>query len=828
MIMERRTLFCDVILPLPLPNLYTYRIPFELNDVICTGHRVIVPFGKNKLYTAIVAAIHEKPPGAYQAKYIESVLDQVPLVTGNQLRFWHWMSDYYLCNAGDVMSVALPSSLKLSSETQIVMDPSFEGTVESLSDHEVLILDALQLKQTVSLGEANKIVELKSAHNVIKSLIRKGAVIVKEELKDRYKPRMVSFVELGEAYKDESMLEPVFKTLEKRAVKQLDMLMLFLRMASGAGDDAKDIRKSDLLKTGDVSALNALVKKGILNVFERQVGRISHEDGSHKKIQLEPFQEKAIAGIREHFLTKEVVLLHGITSSGKTELYTKLIEETLEKGKQVLYLLPEIALTAQLVTRLRKTFGDDIGVYHSRFNPNERAEIWEEVLSFKEKGKLSRFKIILGARSALFLPYADLGLVIIDEEHDSSYKQQDPAPRYQARDAAIFLAKMYGAKTVLGSATPSLESYYNARENKYGLVELNERFGGLSLPSIHLVDVGKETKERAMKSHFSPQLIEGIRLALQHNEQVILFQNRRGFAPVLECDTCGWSPKCVNCDVTLVYHKQSRQVRCHYCGYSLRTPSTCGACGDHYLKVKGFGTEKIEEEISVFFPEAKVARMDLDTTRSRYAYQQIIQDFEERKIDILVGTQMVAKGLDFDHVSLVGVLDADGLLRFPDFRAHERAFQLMEQVAGRAGRKGKKGDVLIQTRNTEHAVLHSVKEHDYAALYREELAQRKKFNYPPFSRLIDIMVQHPDADQVNGLSEALAIEMRKFFGQRILGPEFPTISRVRNLYRKRILIKMERNSSPGNVRKTIKEILSAFRKAHDDKKMRIRLDVDPV
>ncbi len=839
--MERRTLFADVVLPLAIPNTYTYRIPYEWNEEIKVGQRVVVQFGKNKLFTALVKKIHEQAPQKYAAKYIENILDPVPVVNTKQFAFWEWMASYYMCNEGEVMNAALPSGLKLSSETKIVRSAERgERDTKDLTDKEYMIWEALELREVITMDEASQILEQKTVYPVIRSLIEKGLVSVEEELKEKYKPKMESWVKL--IAEDGEKMKKLFDDLEKKAPKQLDILMAFMKVAKEAVGTRQEasVKKSELLKMveGGEGAIKALVKKGVFELYEKETGRLGEgamgEEGAAKQLNEE--QVRAMAETQEHFKTKEVVLMHGVTSSGKTEVYIKLIEQVIAEGKQVLYLLPEIALTAQIIRRLQKHFGNKVGVYHSRFSVNERVEVWNRVgsrpsyaeASVGKQSAVGNYQVVLGARSALFLPFDDLGLVIVDEEHDTSYKQFDPSPRYNARDSAIYLAHLHKAKVLLGSATPSIESYYNAADGKYGLVKLIGRFGGMEMPEIITSDLREARKKKQMKSHFSPLLLDTARAAYNNKEQVIFFQNRRGFAPVLECGVCAWVPQCLHCDVSLTYHKTANVLRCHYCGYSIAPPSSCSACGSNSLKMKGFGTEKIEEELAVFFPEARIARMDLDTTRSKFAYHHIIQDFEDRNIDILVGTQMVTKGLDFDHVSLVGILDADGMLSFPDFRAHERSYQLMSQVSGRAGRKTKRGKVIIQSANPEHPIIKHVIDHDYEAMYREELADRKNFQYPPFYRLIEITLKHKDADALNHSAEQLAEQMRKAFGKRVLGPEFPSVSRVRNFYLKTILLKLEREAAPSKAKDTLNQILAHFRNEDLNKQTRVHLDVDPM
>ena len=833
--MDRITLFVDVVLPLPISNLFTYRVPYELNDAIRVGQRVVVQFGKNKMYTALVRRIHEAPPREYSAKYLESILDDEPIVNEKQFRLWEWMSAYYMCAIGEVMNAALPSGLKLASESKIVLQKEFiernvnNELANALSDEEYLVVEALQGREVLSLNDVSEILDRKNVHTVIKSLLQKNVVLMQEELKEKFKPKVELFVRLTRFAEDEAHMKGIMEDLEKRAFKQLELLMCFLRLRRELKN--KEIKKSDLLRVAEASdaVLQGLVKKEIFEVYEEETSRLESGETGSKVNVLSGHQERILDEVKAQLQSKDVLLLHGVTSSGKTELYVKLMAEAIAGGKQVLYLLPEIALTTQLINRLRKYFGNKIGVYHSRFNENERVEVWKGLLDpLAGEKALQRYEIILGARSSLFLPFRDLGLVIVDEEHDTSYKQFDPAPRYHARDAAIYLAHIHAAKTVLGSATPSLESYHNAEQGKYGLASLGERFGGVEMPEIIISDIKEAGKRKEMRSHFSQLLLDHVEAALKQKEQAILFQNRRGFAPMLSCETCGWAPQCVHCDVTLTYHKSGNQLRCHYCGYKIPPPQKCAACGNDRLKLVGFGTEKIEDELTLFFPGAKIARMDLDTTRSKLAYRQIIQDFEERHIDILVGTQMVTKGLDFDNVSVVGILNADSMLNFPDFRAFERSFQLMAQVAGRAGRKNKRGKVIIQTHNPAHPIIRHVVDHDYLAMYREQMKERHTFHYPPFYRLIELTLLHKDIDQVNHSAEFLAEGLKGKLGARVIGPGFPLVSRIRNLYHKNILIKIEKESSVSKVKEILSGAISLFRNSADHKAVRILVDVDPM
>ncbi|MCD4745344.1 MAG: primosomal protein N' [Bacteroidales bacterium] len=828
------TLFADVLLPLPVSGLFTYRVPYDMNDSIIVGQRVVVQFGKKKIYTAIVTKIHQNPPANNYVKYISSILDIQPLVNHIQLKFWDWISEYYMCTKGEVMNVALPSALKLASESKIVLNPDFNDNFDLLNEKEYLIAEALSIQKTLTITEVAEIVDQKKIIHLIKTLIEKGVVLVEEELKERYKPKIETYVRLTEKYNDEDNLKEAFKILEKKAYKQLELLMSYITLSNNFSNKLLEVKRPQLLKSINASSaqLNSLIKKGILETYEKISSRLEQYNASLKveNIQLNEFQSKAYQEIKKAFQEKDVVLFHGVTSSGKTEIYIKLIKETIDQGKQVLYLLPEIALTTQIINRLKKYFGENINVYHSKYNENERVEIWNKVLkrSINNELQKSDFQIILGPRSSLFLPFNNLGLIIVDEEHDSSYKQYDPAPRYNARDSAIYLASMHKAKTILGSATPSIESYFNAKSGKYALVELNKRYGGIQMPEILVVDLKKESRQKTMKSHFSSFLLKHIEEALKNNEQVILFQNRRGFSLRLECDICNYMPECKNCDVTLIYHKHINQLRCHYCGYSTRIPERCPACGSTNIIMKGFGTEKVEEELAILLPEARISRMDLDTTRSKNAYQKIINDFEEKRIDILVGTQMVTKGLDFDNVSIVGVLNADNMINFPDFRSFERSFQLMAQVSGRAGRKNKRGKVIIQAFNPYHSVIRYVIDNDYSSMFQTQIAERKNFKYPPFYRLIQLKLKHKDYKLLNNAAGDLAKQLRGKFGNRILGPEYPIVSRIKNQYLKHILIKLERNISLSSMKLELKKQIDIFYTEQNYKSVRVLIDVDPL
>lgn len=820
---ERNTCFADLILPLALPNLYTYRIPHAWNGQVERGMRVIVQFGRSKLVTAIVYRVHETAPG-YTTKYIESLLDPGPVVNEKQLQLWDWLSSYYMCSRGEIMLAALPSGLRLSSETKIVRNPGYEGNGSELDDQAFLLFEALELREVITLQDAEQILEKKTVYPVIRKLIEAGAVSVQEEVKDRYRPKTETIVRLSPEADNEDRLRELFDDLEKRAYKQLELLMAFITLSGRYNKGPGEAKKADLLKStgASPSAFQGLVEKKVFVTEERAVSRFGHAGQTELPKELNQQQLRAFDEIKAHFSEKDVVLMHGVTSSGKTEVYIRLIEEQLTKGKQVLYLLPEIALTTQIIGRLQRHFGDHVLVYHSRYSENERIEVWKRV---QEGGPL----VVLGARSSLFLPYENPGLVIVDEEHDSSFKQFDPAPRYNARESAVYLAHLHGAKTILGSATPSIESYFNAWSGKYGLVEMNERYGGMQLPEISVVDVREESRKKRMKTYFSPQLTDAIGEAIASKEQVILFQNRRGFALSIVCNDCEVTPHCIRCDVSMTYHKHIDQLRCHYCGYATAPPVKCEACGSTDLRMRGFGTERVEEELGLIFPEAKIVRMDLDTTRTKFAHRQIIGDFEEQKIDVLVGTQMVTKGLDFDNVALVGILNADSLLNFPDFRAWERSFQLMAQVAGRSGRKNKQGKVIIQTHNPNHMVIQYVVNNDYKGLYNFEIVERRNHLYPPFYRLIELTLKSRDVELLNYAAKEFGDALRTHFGTgRMLGPEAPSVGRVRDEYLKCILLKTERDVPVSKVRQLIESELAAFRARQEFKKVKVVIDVDPV
>lgn len=824
---ERKTLFADIILPVPIRNEFTYRVPFELNDQLFAGARVVVPFGRSKLITGIVTSIHENIPKEYQAKYIESVLDDEPIITQEQYTFWKWISSYYMAPIGDVMNAALPANFKLASETKVVLHPDYNLDYKMLTAREAEIVSALELKEILDLKEISELIGIRTIQPVVKALMDKKVIVTLEELNDKFSPKTATFIQLAPEFQSESGLNEVLEMLENKGrTKQVEAIMTLLQLIGVSDNTYLPILRSELIDRAiSLSSINTLVKHGIFVQEKLEISRFNEveQDGAQFKT-LSTSQQQALDEIHSAFDENKVTLLYGVTGSGKTEIYVQLIQEQLDLGKQVLFLLPEIALTTQLIQRLSIYFGEQIGVYHSRFNQNERVEIWNHVLH----NDPNRFRIILGARSSLFLPYRDLGLIIVDEEHESSFKQYDPSPRYNARDSAIVLGSLHKAKVVLGSATPSLETYYNANSGKYALVELKERFGSVLLPEVLCADVRKERRQKSMQSHLTTFLVDRIREALNIGEQVILFQNRRGYTPSWMCEICNWTPKCKNCDVSLTYHKHTNSLKCHYCSYTTPPVGTCSACGSNRLRMIGFGTEKIEDELSLMFPDKNIKRLDLDTTRTKTAYADILNEFDHGTIDILIGTQMVTKGLDFHNVNLVGILDADMLLNRTDFRAFERSFQLMTQVAGRSGRRDKRGQVIVQTGDPDHWVIQKVIDHDFIGFYRSEIIERANYFYPPYFKIIEITLKHKDENIINKAAFELADTLRGVFKERVLGPEFPIVKRVQNLFLKKITLKIERDANDKKVKERLQKIVDDFYSVPLNKSIRIVLNVDPA
>lgn len=819
--------YVDVIVPLPIAGEYTYSLPPALEGKVHGGCRVVVPFGPKKYYTAIVVSVHDSAPEAYETKDILEVLDERPVLLKRQFDFWQWVSDYYLCTIGDVYKAALPSGLKLESETMVVYNPDFEAS-GPLPPKEQLLLDLLSANPEQCVTQLEKAAGIRNILPVVRSLLEKEAVCIKEELKRSYKPKTEIRVRLAGNMRTEKALQFQMNMLDRpKTEKQLAVLMKYVELSgwNGTGETLKEVSRKRLTEAAGVSpaVLDALVRKQVLEIYSSEVGRL--DGGRYDTLPLNPLSEaqrRAFYQIMSLFQTRNVCLLHGVTASGKTEIYIHLIEQAIQAGKQVLYLLPEIALTTQITERLRRVFGERLGIYHSKFPDAERVEIWNKQLSDRD------YDVILGVRSSVFLPFRRLGLVIVDEEHENTYKQQDPAPRYHARSAAIMLASMFGAKTLLGTATPSLESYHNALSGKYGFVQLTERHQQIRLPQIELVDIKELARKKRMTAQFSPYLLQKIREALENREQVILFQNRRGFAPMIECRTCGWVPKCRNCDVSLTYHKGLNQLTCHYCGCTYPVPRSCPACGGVELVNRGFGTEKVEDDIKAIFPEARVARMDLDTTRTRSAYERIISDFQNGKTDILIGTQMVSKGLDFDRVSVVGILNADSMLNYPDFRSYERAFQLMAQVAGRAGRKNGQGVVVLQTKSPDLPLIREVMDNDYLRMYREQMEEREMFRYPPFYRLVYVYLKHRKEDVLDQAADWMAQCLRKGLGERILGPDKPPVARIQTLYIKKIVVKVEQQASMSKVRAYLRSVQQALMEERRFRSLTVYYDVDPM
>lgn len=825
-VMNKTTEFADIILPLPLARLFTYSIPEELKADVAIGKRVVVPFGSKKFYTGIVKSTHNTPPADYSTKDIITCLDESPIINSFQFNFWDWISQYYQCTLGDVFKAALPSGLKLESQTKITANEDFQ-TQEALSKTEEQILNVLKHSKDVNISALNQATGLKNTLPQVKSLLEKGAVSIEEQIINHYKEKKKEFVRLASDF-NESEMGDLINDL-KRAKKQQEVLHSYLNLSKHYFEEnAQKVSVLELLKSADVSksVLKALVEKSILEIYHEKLDRIdlSQAETSGLK-ELNEYQKKAIAEIRKNFEEKNCVLLHGVTSSGKTEIYIHLIQEQLQQGNQVLYLLPEIALTTQIINRLRTVFGNKVGIYHSKFNDAERVEIYNNI---NQNDPDSAYQVILGVRSSIFLPFKNLGLIIVDEEHENTYKQFDPAPRYHARDASIYLAHLHQAKTLLGTATPAIETYYNAQTGKYGLVELFQRYQNLEMPEIIIADIKEAKRKKQMKSMFSPELMQMMETCLENKEQIILFQNRRGYSPYLECKSCGWVPHCPNCSVSLTYHRFNNQLVCHYCAHSIHPPSSCDHCGSTEIEDRGFGTEKIEEELTELFPNARIARMDLDTTRKKMAYEKLIYKFENNELDILVGTQMVSKGLDFDNVSLVGVLNADSMLNYPDYRAYERSFQMMAQVSGRAGRKKKRGKVLIQTFTPEHPIIKNVIDNDYLSMYNGQLAERKEYIYPPYYRLINICLKHKNQTVVNQASETLAKSLRKIFGIRIFGPQAPVINRIQNFHIVNILLKIEKKSSPSKAKWILNQQANHLKSMDKFKSVQINFDVDPM
>jgi primosomal protein N' (replication factor Y) len=824
----RKNLFADIILPVPIPLTFTYSVGHELQEQIGIGFRVMVQFGKKRILTGIVSKVHQKQPEVYQAKPILDLLDDYPVVNALQIKFWGWMAGYYCCHIGEVMNAALPSGLKLSTESKIQMHPDFEPDDPGfpMDERELLVIEALKKKEELHVDQLEHVLPVKDVHKIIKSLLSKQAILVYETVKEKYSPKIEQRVRLSAEYLFESdKLIKLFEALKGKE-KQENVILKYLQQVPVFNQkecNEQGLSKKVLLDAGcSASSIDTLIKNKILERFKVNISRFDPIQVNEKPILLSNEQKEAFDAVQNQFLEKSTVLLHGITGSGKTEIYIKLINEVLESGSQVLMLLPEIALTTHLVARLQKVFGDKMGVFHSKYSDNERVEVWQGVITGK-------YNFIVGVRSSLFLPFDSLGLVIVDEEHEPSYKQFDPAPRFNARDAAIMMAWLHQAKTLLGTATPAFETYSNALSGKYGYVKIDKRFGDAELPQFHLADILKDKKKNLLKLDFTRLLREKIQEALNNQEQVLIFQNRRGYAPYISCDECGWIPECEHCDVSLTYHQYQEELRCHYCGFKDKVPVKCLACGSEKITTVGSGTERIEENLSLLFPEARILRMDLDTTRSKYGYQKILEEFGSGNVDILVGTQMITKGLDFDKVSLVGIVDADRILYYPDFRSGERAFQQITQVAGRAGRRDKTGKVIIQTRRPDQLIFRQIMEGKYTEFFQQEMGERRQFFYPPFVKNIKITVKHKDFKTAETASFQIKNLLSDIEGRKIiLGPEKSLIGKIKNLYLFEIWVKLDRNSKAQEHFK--QEMTRTISELQADKKfraVRFIVDVDP-
>jgi len=819
--------FAQVILPLSLHDSYTYKVPEILQPDIKPGQRVIVQFGQKKLYAALVFSLSDSKPENIEIKEVQQILDEEPVVFAKNFELWEWIAKYYCCPLGDVFRAALPTGLKLESKSKIYSTGIDDENV--LSERESLIINQIAQEETF-LDELQKRLGKNFSYAALKSLLARNLIFIEEKVSEKYKPKTETLVKFHPSISGEKILETKIEEL-KRAKKQAELILHFCNKTNVFENNFKVvISKKELFEGTNFSAnlVNELCKKNILVQFEKQVSRIEQEVTTQVDINLlNKYQDEALSQIKTAFETKQVTLIHGITASGKTEIYIHLIDEMIKSGRQALYLVPEIALTTQIIRRLKNVFGEKVGIYHSKLNSQERVEIWEKVLQFKTE-PTKGYQVVLGARSAVFLPFSNLGIVIVDEEHENSFKQFDPAPRYNARDMAVVLGYQHEAKVLLGSATPSFESYFNAVNGKYALVNLFKRHSKTELPEIIVADVKRAYKRKQMHSILTPELFNQMETALENGEQIILFQNRRGYSPFVECFKCGWIPKCRNCDVTLTYHKFKNRLTCHYCGFSQSLHNSCDSCGSPEVKTRGFGTEKIEDEIRSLFKNARIARMDLDTTQNKHAFEKIIHNLENKKTDILVGTQMVTKGLDFEHVSVVGILNADNLINFPDFRAHERAYQLISQVAGRAGRKHKRGKVIIQTSQPDHLLIDLIKNQDYNKVWETQLQERDLFKYPPIYRLIKITVKHKNVSTVERASEMLGVELRKIKSIIVLGPEFPLIARIQLWYQKEIWLKFDRKVNSDQVKSHVLEAIQTTKQSPLNSNCIVNVDVDPA
>ena len=821
--METKTpqYFIDALLPLALPKAYTYCITSKEKEFLGQGFRVAVPFGKQKIYTAIVSRIHQVAPQTYEPKSIVMIMDEAPVVTSTQLNFWKWMSSYYMCTQGEILRASLPAALMIESQSVLVKKEASKDQLNTLSDTQYLVYEALQ-KQSLTLDEISQITDLKRVMPLVLDMIDKNAAMIHQRLEEKFKPKKLRMIQLETSFQESKALESLLNNIAG-APKQIDVLMTMLGQKKGL-QEWIEVSKIKQQAQVNSSVIKTLIDKGVLKESYQEANRIliKHAQSEFKDKKLSDAQGRVLEDIKIELIKKEVVLFEGVTASGKTEVYIHLITEQIKAGKQVLYLLPEISLTSQIVSRLAARFGKQVLVYHSRYSIHERTEIWKQVLDGGSQGQ-----IIVGARSAILLPFQNLGLVIVDEEHENSYKQFDPAPRYHARDSAIYLAKNVNARVVLGSATPSIETAENVRNGKYGWVKLTERYGGVSLPNIELVNLKEAYRKKKMSGMFSESLLDAIRTTLGEGKQVILFQNRRGYAPILECVSCGHAPQCTQCDVSLTYHQTQNQLRCHYCGYNIPMPTQCHACGMPTLTTKGVGTQQIQEQVQQLFPEVTVGRMDWDSTRGKWDFDKIIEAFDNGQIQILVGTQMVVKGLDFKNVLLVGVINADHVLNLPDFRAHERSYQMLCQVAGRAGRSDRKGIVLIQTFQPEHPTLKQVIDHDYSSLFQIQKREREQYRYPPYFRMIRITFKSRQYETVNMASDWFTNVIKQSYKGSVLGPVFPTIARVRNLYHKQLLVKIDHKLNTNEVKSLLARTYKSFQAIASFRSTRVNFDVDP-
>ena len=814
-----QTLFVEVLLPLNLKNLFTYRVPIELNEEIIVGKRVSVPFGKKKILAGLIFSIHEKPPKDYEAKYLIDVIDNDTIVDQNQLELWNWMSNYYMSSLGLVYNAAMPAGLKLEGESKMVLNPDFNPDNTTLDTKETILIEAIRSAKEISITQATSYLKSRSIHKYVKSLYLKGAILLKDDLQKNYTAKTTTYIKINDEIASEDQLNDIFNHLEKRAKAQLKTLMTFIAHFGIKSECEKTkLAKHDVTN----ASINALIDKGIFIQEKREKSRLQFSLKENPIEELNDAQNQALIETKSGFNEKKPVLLHGITGSGKTHIYSHLIKEVLDKKQQILYLLPEIALTSQLITRLQEYFGKKLLVSHSKFTNNERVEIYQAIASGESY-------LIVGTRSSIFQPLKHLGLIIVDEEHESSFKQHEPAPRFNARDTALYIAHKRQVPIILGSATPAIESTFNAQHSKYRLVSLTKRHNHSKLPKIEVVDMKLQKKQKRIRGIFSDTLIEAIADAKKEGKQTILFQNKKGYVPVLECNVCAWTPKCQNCDISLTYYKYQENLRCHYCGFKQEVVNQCVTCGNKGIELIGYGTERIEDELSLYLPDLSIRRMDYNTTRLKNAHTKIINEFASGKIDVLIGTQMVAKGLDFENVTTVGILNADHIINFPDFRSNERAYSLITQVAGRAGRKKDLGKVYLQTSMPDHPIIQKILDHDYVGMYENDLNEREKFNYPPFYRLIQITIKHKDALELYKLGGIAKNKLSTYFGSSLLGPEKPYVGKIRNWYILNFVLKIPNQGGPIKAQKSkLLQAIHQLEKTKEFNKARVIIDVDPL